>query len=90
MTRNKLVQWILDNKKGAIIGFLLGTVGVWLMAMLSLVWLPAELITAPFFILTRWLGQFSQNAVLLLLINGLIYSAIGTAIQGAIRRWRKR
>jgi hypothetical protein len=43
---------------GFVLGALFGTVGLWILAMLSLVLQPVELLAGPLFSFGRWLAGF--------------------------------
>jgi hypothetical protein len=65
------------------LGFLFGTVGMYLLAMLSLIFVPAERIANVFFIPGRYMAeqfagpQGSNIEVLLLtLFNGILYGLV--------------
>lgn len=78
---------------GFLAGFLFGTVGMFLLSMLSLVFQPVELVTQPLFAFGRWLSEImitdgsANNAEVAVLIlgNGILYGVIGALIQKADR-----
>lgn len=83
---------------GLIIGFLFGTVGMWIMAALSLMSHVAELLSVPFFALSRGIAGIivtgdsagTGTVILLYLITGVIYAAIGVLIQWIIGKIRTK
>ena len=75
---------------GFLIGFLFGIVGIWILAMLSLMFIPIELFTQPLFTPGKWVASLlmqdgsvtTAQTVLLFLVNGVFYGLMGMAIQG--------
>lgn len=80
---------------GFLLGFLFGIVGIWIVATLSLMFTPVELLTQPLF----WVGRFAASliesngtvgtlgTVFLFLVNGVFYGVIGVGVQWGMRRW---
>ena len=83
--------------KGALIGFLFGVAGIWILAMLSLALAPLEYLTAPFFLPGRFFASLlirdgsgsSLESALLFLLSGLFYALVGAGIQLLARRLRR-
>ncbi len=81
---------------GFILGFLFGTIGIWVLAMLSLALPPVEMVSSLFFLPGMWLAQFlehdgslgSGGVTMLMLFNGALYGLLGSGIQWSIRRTR--
>lgn len=80
---------------GFILGVLFGTAGMWILAMLSLVFQPIELLTGPLFAPGRWLSAQTAGAdgsmgnlgvALLMGANGLLYGIVGFALHRLLAR----
>lgn len=82
---------------GFILGFLFGTLGLWILAMLSLAFPPVELVAQPLFAFGRWLSDMaisdgSANNVevgMLIVGNGVLYGVLGMLIQKIDRKLHK-
>lgn len=82
--------------KGALIGFLFGTVGLWIIAALSLAIPYVELAARIFLLPGRYVAGLlfessiaTWGVVLLFLFNGLLYATIGALIHITINAVRK-
>ena len=82
--------------KGLVFGFLFGTLGLWLLAILSLISQVFEFLSSFLFAPGRALSaalfgaQGSDGAVaLLMLANGILYALVGLLIQWIILRAKK-
>lgn len=82
---------------GFILGVLFGTAGMWILAMLSLVLQPVELLTAPLFWPGRWLSSLTAGddgsmgnlgVALLMGANGLLYGGVGALLHVMIKKSR--
>jgi hypothetical protein len=85
------------NKKGLIWGFLFGTVGIFLIALLSLMTPIVEIISMPFLMPGRYFSSLITGGsdasdiqvALLYLCTGIFYAIVGMFIQEIIRAMRK-
>jgi hypothetical protein len=80
--------------KGASSGFLFGTLGLWLFALLALITSFFELVGEVFFapgrlLVTQLFGSSATTpqVLFLFLVNGILYALIGVGVQYL---WRKR
>lgn len=84
-------------KRGIIYGFLFGTLGVFLLALISLISPIAEMIATPFL----WPGRFLASimtgdtastwmVLLLYLMTGIMYALIGIIVQMIVRALKGR
>jgi hypothetical protein len=82
---------------GFLWGFLFGIVGLWILAMLSLMVPFIETIVAPLFWPGRWMASILQSdgsmgssgVIGLFALNGVLYGVVGVGVQTAVRRIRK-
>jgi hypothetical protein len=78
-----------EYKVGLIAGFLFGTVGLFVLAALSLISNVFEIISAPLLFLGKSLAPSNGSTVtviLLTLVNGIFYALVGAAVQFIIRK----
>ncbi len=99
MTQNKIKQWLIDNKKGLIIGFIFGALIAPFLAVFGLVISFFEalrpLLIGPMDLIGNLIPnvQTAPNTyyvpaykwILTLGFNGICYSIVGGIIQGIIR-----
>lgn len=82
--------------KGFLIGFLFGTVGLWLLAMVNLVFPLAETLTQPLYTFGRSLAEIlvrdgsagNAEVAVLMLATGVFYGLIGACAHLAARWMR--
>lgn len=83
---------------GFLPGFAFGVAGMWILAALSLVFQPIEMVSGPLFWFGRWLATFIEHegsvgtagTVLLFAANGVLYGLIGMAIHATVTAARGR
>lgn len=82
--------------RGTLIGFLFGTIGLWLLALLGLMLRVFELLGALFLAPGRWLASLvagesasTGTVVALFLAVGVFYAAIGAVVELAYRKLRR-
>ncbi len=99
MTKNKIIQWIIDNRKGFIIGFIFGVFGAPFLAIFGLVSSFFEvlrpLLIGPMDIIGHFIPdiQTASNTyyapiykwILTLGFNGVCYAIFGGIIQSILR-----
>ena len=79
---------------GFLVGFLLGTIGLWVLALVSLALPPVEALSAPLFAPGRFAASLLQSGgslgdggvAVLFLGNGLLYGLLGLGAQAVLRR----
>lgn len=81
--------------KGFATGFLFGTVGIFVLALLSLMHPLFEAVAVPFLVPGRLLasavaGDQASTSVLIILYvaTGLLYGCAGALVQHAVRFWK--
>jgi hypothetical protein len=91
------MTYIKQNLIGIIGGFIFGTLGIFLLAVLSLALPFMEIISMPFLLPGRYLAAMiagpsasTATVLLLYLLVGIFYAVIGMGIQIAIRAARGR
>jgi len=84
----EFMHFLLHNRTGLIAGFLFGTVGIFLLALLSLMFPLMELIASPFLLPGKMFAAAltgpSASTVMVLFLyfcTGIFYALIGLAVQ---------
>jgi hypothetical protein len=83
---------------GFLWGFLFGIVGLWILAMLSLMVPVIETITTPLFWPGRWMASMVQRdgsvgtlgVAFLFVMNGALYGVVGAGVQWLIQMARSK
>lgn len=89
------MRFLRDHSIGLVAGFLFGTVGIFALALLSLMHPLLEAVSAPFLLPGRAVAGFvagpsasSWTVTGLYLLTGLFYAAVGALVQFAVRAVR--
>lgn len=84
-------------RRGLLWGFVFGTFGLWVLALLALALQPVEILTNILFVPGRWfasvLAPSGSGSTLVsvagMLFNGVLYALLGALLQVGLRRAQK-
>lgn len=89
MKQNKFMQWLINNKKGLIIGFIFGIVAPYLAIVLAF-FIPGGELLRPLLIGPMdMINVYSIPQIISFVFNGVCYALLGGFIQ-SYRRLKKQ